>query len=445
VETNEIELDYQPRRAFMPFHERTERWACLVAHRRAGKTVAAVNELVRAAAVCASAMPLFAYIAPYRSQAKSVAWEYLKHYARPILASVNESDLYVDLVNGARIRLFGADNADAMRGLGFDGLFLDEYADFKPSVWGSILRPALSDKQGWCVFSGTPKGKNQFWDIYSTAQRIPSEWFCLELPASVSKLLPEGELSAAKAQLSPDQYMQEYECSFEAAILGAFYGTEMREATDQGRVTRVAYDNNVPVHTAWDLGYRDDTAVWFYQVIRDEVHIVDFYAISGANIDEIAENILAKPYNFGKHYLPHDARAKTLAAAGKSVIEQLAVHFGINSLAIVPDLSVQDGIQAVRKVLPQCWFDADKCSEGIEALRQYQREYDEDKKAFRQTPRHDWCSHPADAFRMLSIAWRSEPRVRQPDTARPLMVGEQNTATLNDVWAQANQPKRGRI
>ncbi len=445
METNEIELDYQPRRAFMPFHERTERWACLVAHRRAGKTVSAVNELIRAAAVCASAMPLFAYIAPYRSQAKSVAWEYLKHYARPILASVNESDLYVDLVNGARIRLFGADNADAMRGLGFDGLFLDEYADFKPSVWGSILRPALSDKQGWCVFSGTPKGKNQFWDIYSTAQRIPSEWFCLELPASVSKLLPEGELSAAKAQLSPDQYMQEYECSFEAAILGAFYGTEMREATDQGRVTRVAYDNNVPVHTAWDLGYRDDTAVWFYQVIRDEVHIVDFYAISGANIDEIAENILAKPYNFGKHYLPHDARAKTLAAAGKSVIEQLAVHFGINSLAIVPDLSVQDGIQAVRKVLPQCWFDADKCSEGIEALRQYQREYDEDKKAFRQTPRHDWCSHPADAFRMLSIAWRSEPRVRQPDTARPLMVGEQNTATLNDVWAQANQPKRGRI
>jgi hypothetical protein len=445
MESAEIEMDYQPRLAFMPFHERTERWACLVAHRRAGKTVAAINDLIRAAALCASPMPLFAYIAPYRSQAKSVAWEYLKHYARPILASVNESDLYVDLVNGARIRLFGADNADAMRGLGFDGLFLDEYADFKPSVFGNILRPALSDKQGWCVFASTPKGKNAFWTIYSTALRIPSEWFCLNLPASVSKLLPDGELSAAKAQLSPDQYMQEYECSFEAAILGAYYGTEMREATEQGRVTRVAYDNNVPVHTAFDLGYRDDTAVWFYQVIRDEVHIIDYYAVSGANIDEIAANILSRPYNFGKHYLPHDARAKTLAAAGKSVIEQLAVHFGINSLAIVPDLSVQDGIQAVRKVLPQCWFDADKCSEGIEALRQYQREYDEDKKAFRQTPRHDWCSHPADAFRMLSIAWRSEPRVRQPDAAKPLMVGEQNTATLNDVWAQANQPKRGRI
>ena len=445
MESTEIELDYQPRLAFMPFHNRTERWACLVAHRRAGKTVAAVNDIIRAAAVSDSPMPLFAYIAPYRSQAKSVAWEYLKHYARPILASVNESDLYVDLVNGARIRLFGGDNADAMRGLGFDGVFLDEYSDFRPSVWGSVIRPALSDRQGWCVFASTPKGKNQFWDIYSTAKRIPNEWFCLNLPASVSKLLPDGELSAAKAQLSPDQYEQEYECSFEAAILGAYYGVEMREATEQGRVTRVAYDNNVPVHTAWDLGYRDDTAVWFYQVIRDEVHLIDFYSVSGANIDEIAENILSKPYNFGKHHLPHDARAKTLAAAGKSVIEQLAVHFGINSLAIVPDLSVQDGIQAVRKMLPQCWFDADKCSEGIEALRQYQREYDEDKKAFRQTPRHDWTSHPADSARMLAIAWRSEPRVRQSDAARPLMVGEQNTATLNDVWAQANQPKRGRI
>lgn len=438
-------MDYQPRLAFMPFHNRTQRWACLIAHRRAGKTVSAVNDLIRAAAECQSPWPHFAYVTPYRSQGKSVAWQYLKHYARPIMRSANEAELFITLLNGAKISIFGADNADAMRGLGFDGIFLDEYGDFRPSVWGSVIRPALSDRQGWCVFAGTPKGKNQFWDIYSAAQRIPDEWFCMELKASDSKLLPEGELNAAKAQLSEDQYLQEMECSFEASILGAYYGTEMREATEQGRVTKVNYDNNVPVHTAWDLGYRDDTAVWFYQVIRDEVHLIDFYAVSGANIDEIAANILAKPYNFGKHHLPHDARAKTLAAAGKSVIEQLAVHFGINSLAIVPDLSVQDGIQAVRKVLPQCWFDADKCSEGIEALRQYQREYDEDKKAFRQTPRHDWCSHPADAFRMLAVAWRSEPRVRQPDAAKPLMVGEQNTATLNDVWAQANQPKRGRI
>ena len=142
----------------------------MVAHRRAGKTVAAINDIIRAAITCKSPMPLFGYVAPYRSQAKSVAWDYLKYFSRPITKSSNEADLIIELLNGAKIRLFGADNADAMRGLGFDGLYLDEYGDFKPSVWGNVVRPALSDKQGWCVFGGTPKGKNQFWDIYETSR-----------------------------------------------------------------------------------------------------------------------------------------------------------------------------------------------------------------------------------------------------------------------------------
>jgi hypothetical protein len=362
----------------------------LVAHRRAGKTVAAINDLIRAAVTSKSQMPLYCYISPYRSQAKSIAWDYLKHFSATCAASTNESELTVDMINGSKIRLFGADNADAMRGLGFDGIFMDEYGDFKPSVWGNVIRPALSDRQGWAVFGGTPKGKNQFWEIKQTAERLRDEWFLLELPASKSGLLPEGELAAAKAQLSKDQYDQEYEISFEASIMGAFYGVEMREATDTGRITRVDYQLEVPVHTAWDLGYRDDTAIWFYQVIRGEIHVIDYYAVSGANIAELAAVVTGKPYAYGKHYLPHDARAKTLAASGKSVIEQMAEHLGINNMAIVPDLSVQDGIQAVRMMLPYTWFDEDKCSEGIEALRQYQREYDEDKKAFRQTPRHDW-------------------------------------------------------
>lgn len=383
-------LPYKPRGAFAQFHKRTKRWACLVAHRRAGKTVAAVNDLIRAALTSKSPMPQYAYIAPYRSQAKSVAWDYLKHYSGTAMASANEAELTVEMVNGAKIRLFGADNADAMRGLGFDGVYLDEFGDFKPSVWGNVVRPALSDRQGWCVFGGTPKGKNQFWEIRETAARL-QDWFLLELPASKSGLLPDGELAAAKAQLSKDQYDQEYECSFEAAIMGAFYGQEMREATDQGRITAVAYDQAVPVHTAWDLGYRDDTAIWWYQVMRGEVHVIDYYAVSGANISEIASVVTSKPYSYGKHYLPHDARAKTLAAQGKSIIEQLAEHLGINNMAIVPDLSVQDGIQAARMMLPLTWFDAERCREGVEALRQYRREYDEDKKAFRQTPVHNWC------------------------------------------------------
>jgi hypothetical protein len=407
--------------------------------------VAAINDIVRAAALCKSVMPLFGYVAPYRSQAKAVVWDYLKRYADPLIKVSNESELQIELHNGSRIKLFGADNADAMRGLGFDGLYLDEYGDFKPSIWGNILRPALSDKQGWCVFGGTPKGKNQFWQIYQTASKSPDEWFLLRLPASTSGLLPESELAAARAQLSEDQYLQEMECSFEAAILGAYYGTEMREATEQGRVTKVEYDSSIPVHSAWDLGFRDDTAIWWYQVIRGELHILEYYGVSGANISDLAAVIKSKPYKYGKHYLPHDARAKTLAAAGKSVIEQLAEYLGINNMAIVPDLGVQDGIQAVRQVLPRCWFDAVKCEDGIEALRQYQREYDEDKKAFRDRPRHDWCSHPADAFRMLAVAWRLEPTVKAPNVIKPLMVGSQNEVTLNDMWASHKTTRSARL
>jgi len=404
--------------------------------------VAAINDLIRAAITCKSPMPLFGYVAPYRSQAKSVAWDYLKYFSRPIAKSTNEADLIIELLNGAKITLFGADNADAMRGLGFDGLYLDEYGDFKPSVWGNVVRPALSDKQGWCVFGGTPKGKNQFWNIYETSRKLPNEWFSLSLPASKSKLLPESELEAAKAQLAEDQYLQEYECSFEAAIVGAIWGTEMRKVAEDGRITKVENQIEVKTHTAWDLGHTDDTAIWWYQVIGGEIHIVDFFALSGGTIEEFVSKIKEKPYNYGKHYLPHDARARTLASGGKSVIEQMATHLGINNLAIVPSLTVQDGIQAVRMALPRCWFDAEKCADGIEALRQYQREYDEDKKAFRQTPKHDWTSHPADAMRMLAISWREEPKDKPPDPSKVLIVGPENEVTMNDMWAIHKQTAR---
>lgn len=430
-----VVIPYAPRRVFLPFHERNKRWACLVAHRRAGKTVAAVNDIIRAAMFAKSPNPLYAYIAPYRSQAKAVAWDYFKFYAQPVTREINESELTVELVNGAKIRLFGADNADGMRGLGFDGVYMDEYGDFKPSVFGNVVRPAMSDKQAWGVFAGTPKGRNQFFDIYDLARRVPDEWFLLRLPASMSGLLPASELSAAKAQLSEDQYQQEYECSFEAAILGAFYGTELRQAEEQGRITKIPYDKSLPVYTAFDLGYRDDTAIWFYQQTRNEVRCIDFYAVSGADIHDIAEFIVSKPYRYAKHYLPHDARAKSLQT-GRSIIEQLAAYLEPKNLAVVPDIGLQNGIQAVRMTLPRVWFDAEKCRDGIEALRQYQREYDEDKKAFRQSPRHDWTSHPSDAFRMLAVSWQEvsdkSPAAAEP---KPLMVGPQNTVTLNDMWA----------
>ena len=443
----EIEMPYQPRKAFMPFHNRTKRWACIVAHRRAGKTVAAVNDIIRAGITYQGPNGLFGYVAPYMNQARRIAWDYFKYYAQPVIKDANESQMTLTLVNGVKISLFGADNADSMRGLGFSGIYLDEYGDFKPSVFGNVIRPALSDKQGWAVFAGTPKGKNQFWEVFDTATRIPSEWFLLRLPASSSGLLPAPELAAAKAQLSEDQYLQEYECSFEAAILGAFYGTEMRQAQDQGRIGQISYDANLPVYTAWDLGYRDDTAIWFYQVLRGEIRVIDFFAVSGADIHYIAEAVRKKPYDYARHYLPHDARAKSLQT-GRSIVEQLASYLDIKKLAVVPDIGLQSGIQAVRLMLPRVYFDGEKCHDGIEALRQYQREYDEDKKSYRQSPRHDWTSHPADAFRMLAVSWQ-EQSDKSPTTVepKPLIVGPENTVTLNDMWAvhDRSTSRRARI
>ena len=435
----EIIIPYAPRSAFMPFHNRTERWSCLVAHRRAGKTVAAINDIIKRALLEGGRGAQYAYIAPFRSQAKSVAWDYLKYYAKAVSESSNESELTVTLINGAKVRLFGADNADAMRGLGFNGVYLDEYGDFKPSVWGNIVRPALSDRLGWAVFGGTPKGKNQFHDIYKVSQATP-DWFLLRLPASVSKLLPATELKAASQQLSQDQYDQEYECSFDAAIMGAYYGQEMRQVDADGRIRDLRFDPDADVMSAWDLGYRDDTAIWFYQVVRNEIHVLDYYAVSGASIEEIAKVVIDKGYRYTRHYLPHDARAKTLASGGKSIVEQLAVHLGgMNKLSIVPEIGVQDGIQAVRMILPKCYFDP-ICDEGLEALRQYQREYDEDKKSFRQTPRHDWCSHPADSFRMMAVAYRENKADEPPPKGRTLQ-----TITLDELWDFEQTHKEERI
>ena len=430
------EFVYEPRAPFIPFHQRTKRYSCLVIHRRAGKTVAAVNDLIVGALECGLPRPQFAYIAPFRDQAKRVAWDYLKHYAQPFLAGKpNESELTVPMPNQGKIMLFGADNADALRGIYLDGVICDEFGDFKPSVWGNVIRPTLSDRHGWVVFGGTPKGRNEFWSVREQARTTPDEWFLLELPASKSNLIDPGELASARKQLTPEQFAQEYECDFSAALPGAYYGREMVAAERMGRITAVDCDPAVPVYTAWDIGYRDDTAIWFYQVVRDEIHIIDYHASSGQPIAYYAKLIADRGYKYKTHYLPHDARAKTLASGGKSIIEQLGALLDFKTLDIVPNLDVQDGIQATRKALEQCWFDEKRCYEGLEALRQYQREYDEDKKAFREKPRHDWTSHPADAFRMLAVAWKKdEPVVVKEEAPRSLIVGPQNKATLEDMY-----------
>lgn len=442
----EVELDYKPRDVFLDFHERQQRWAVIVAHRRCGKTVSCINELIYKALIEGKEDGRYAYVAPYYSQAKNIAWDYLLRFSKPVMAKANQSELWVELINGARIRLFGADNADSLRGLYLDGIVLDEYADMRPRIWGEIIRPLLSDRLGWAVFIGTPKGHNAFWDIYNNATKS-DDWYAKTLRASQTGLIPKEELQDAAKSMTQDQYLQEFECDFESAILGAYYGKEMRQLTDQGRIRDIEYDPMFPVHTAWDLGYSDDTAIWFFQVVHGEIRCLDYHYSNGQPVAFYAGVIQSRErergYHYGFHYLPHDARAKTLAS-NRSVIEQLSDKIALKSLRIVPNLSLQDGIQASRLALTRAWFDH-KCEDGIECLRQYQREYDEDKKVFRDKPRHDWTSHGADAFRYLSIVWKDEAKiVTKDDPIKGVFVG-QTDVSLNDLWKETKTVVNRRI
>jgi hypothetical protein len=445
--SRDIKLKYRPRSVFEDFHSRKERWAVIVAHRRCGKTVACINDLIVKALLENKPHAQYAYIAPYYSQAKSVAWRYLERFSEPVLAKANQSELWVELVNGARIRLFGADNPDALRGNFLDGVVMDEMADMKPSVWGEIIRPLLADRLGWATFIGTPKGHNAFYDIYNEATKKPN-WYVKVLRADQTNLLPQSELDDAQATMSTNQYEQEFLCSFEAAILGAFYGQEMRRITDLNRITCVDYDPMFPCHTAWDLGFNDSTSIWWFQVVYGEIRVLDHHSSNGQAIPFYTMLLDQKEdefgYKYGYHYLPHDARAKTLASGGKSIIEQISAKIDIKHLKIVPNLSLQDGIQATRLALTRTWFD-NKCEEGIECLRQYQREWDDDKKVFRDRPKHDWTSHSADAFRYLSIVWKDEESpILKDDRIKGLHIG-QTDVTLNEMWKETPKVINRRI
>jgi len=442
----EVEMDYCPRKVFEDFHDRKERWSVIVAHRRCGKTVLCINDLIYRALMDGKENGRYAYVAPYMSMAKQIAFDYLLSYSRPVMAKANQSELWVELVNGARIRLFGADNPDTLRGLYLDGVVLDEYADMKPSIFGSVIRPLLTDRGGWATFIGTPKGHNAFWEVYNNATQDPS-WYVKVLRASQTGLLDKGELEDAAKTMTEDQYLQEFECDFESAILGAYFGKEMRQLTDDGRIREVEYDPLFPVHTAWDLGYSDDTAIWFFQVVHGEIRCLDYHSSNGQPVAFYAGIIQAREkergYVYGTHWLPHDARAKTLSS-NRSVIEQLGDKIPLKSIKITPNLKLQDGIQASRLALTRTWFDH-KCADGIECLRQYQREYDEDKKVFRDKPRHDWTSHGADAFRYLALTWKDEAKiVTAEDPIRGVFVG-QTDVSLNDLWKETKTKSNNRI
>jgi phage terminase large subunit len=404
-----VELGYTAREAFLPFHMREGRWSCIVAHRRAGKTVAAINDLIDAALRCELDEPRFAYIAPFYAQAKDVAWGYLKRFTAPMPgAKTNETELRVDLPNGGRVRLYGADNYDRLRGLYLDGVVLDEFADMDPRAWTEVIRPALADRRGWAAFIGTPKGKNAFWEIYERAN-AQDDWLALRLKASETGLVADDELAELRAELSPDEYAREFETSFDAAIEGAYYATLLQKADEERRIGSVPHDPGSEVHAAFDLGIGDSTAIWLAQFVGKEIRLVDYIENNGVGLDWYARQLRDKPYTYAPLILPHDAQARELGT-GKSRTEMLE---GLGfACRIAPKLGVQDGIEAVRRMLPRTWIDEHKCEAGLRALRDYREKIDP-KRRTTLGPLHDWCSHPADALRYLMTAYEEPEQARK--------------------------------
>ena len=398
IDKKEITIPFKPRKYQWEVFQKLKRFNVIVCHRRFGKTCLAIWKLVAAAVEKDNAR--LAYIAPTYRQGKAVAFDYLKEYTQPLMelgGSRNETELKIDLYNGSRIQIFGADNPDALRGLGFDGVVMDEFALMSPRTWTEIIRPAVSDKLGFVIFIGTPMGHNQFWEVFDFAKRTDSkDWYGCMYRSSDTNVIPDWELEDAKRTMPDSQFEQEYECSFNAAVQGSYYGALMEQAEKQKRIGDIPYDPTVDVETWWDLGIGDSTAIWFAQRVNNEVRLIDYYETNGESLAYYVSKLNEKPYNYGAHIAPHDIVTRELGT-GKSRLE-VAAELGLN-FEVAPKLEVEHGIESVRNTLPNCWFDRIRCKQGIEALKQYKKVFDDKNQVFKNKPHHNWASHGSDAFR----------------------------------------------
>jgi hypothetical protein len=408
-------LEYKPRQQFIPFHNRKQRWATLNTHRRAGKTVALVNDIIFGALECQQYKPQLAYVGPTYSQAKRIAWSYIKDFAEPYFAKPpQEAELKVTLKNDAVIYVLGADNADSLRGMYLDGFVGDEYAMFRPSVFSQVIRPALSDRHGWGVFASTPRGKNLFYDQVRLAEKTPKEWYNLTLKSSTSGIIHPQELIELKRDMDPEEFAQEYECSFDAALKGAIYANEVNLMFAEGRVVQEElYDPDSPVHVVFDLGFTDATVCIWFQLAPGGPVIVACEATNGQDIFYHIEKIHAFKGEIGEVWLPHDARAKNLQT-GKSIVEQFLKE-GIRP-QIVPAHKVRDGISAARKVFPSVRIQESSTGDLVEALKAYRRMWNDALMMFSDTPLHDWASDFADAFRYMCMV--CAPRVKAAEPSK---------------------------
>jgi len=461
-----IKIPYRPRRWAKALHLALQRFLVLVLHRRAGKTTGILNHHLRAATSDAWERRRLLYlrermvrgpegasgfterqlrdllrareyghVMPTKVQAEAVAWGKLKWYADPIPGRrFNEQKLRVTFPGGHRIQLFGADDPDALRGLGPSGLSFDEYSQQPDTIFGEVLSKALADHLGYAIFAGTIKGTDQLYKMHEVAKANAAMWFALwqdvrrslQTEEDITIALLEQAMAddrelISKGIMSQAEYDQEWFLSPDAAIKGAYYAKELARAREKGRITHVPYDENLLVGTAWDLGIDDTMAIWFWQQSpAGQVRIIDYYQAEGEGLPHYAKVLQDKSdahgYVYGTpdttddgssmHLAPHDIKVRELGT-GKSRLET-AKRLGIR-FRRVKDIGLADGINAVRALLSRCWFNEETCRAGLHALRNYKKQFNKAMNEFTGTPVHNWASHPADAFRTLAVG------LKEPD------------------------------
>jgi hypothetical protein len=422
-----IDTGYKPRPLQQELHRSLKRFNVLVCHRRFGKTVFATNDMIdQALHLYASRKlprPRFAYIAPDYGMAKRIVWDYFKAYTKNIPGAVaNENELRIDIsmfgdeTDTLRFQLWGAEKPDKLVGTYLDGAILDEFGVMNPAVWTTALRPQLSDRKGWAHFIGTPRGKNSFYDLHKYAiDAKDPEWFTRVYKASETGYVDPSELASARRTMGEDEYMQEYECSFDAAIKGTYYAKLINDLENKGRIRNVDYEPSLGVMTAWDLGMNDSLVIWFAQRLYSEVRIIDYLEMSDMpdGLHDVVRELQKKPYVYTTHILPHDAAVRGIND-GKSRVETLR-RLGLKGIEVLERKPLQDGLSAVKNLLPMCYFDAEKTARGRDCLRNYRREWDDKAQVFKDKPLHDWASHGADGFRYLAMGIDKERPLIQPE------------------------------
>lgn len=476
--------NWKPRGYQMPAWEYLEnggRHAELVWHRRSGKDEVGMHHTACSAF---QRVATYWYMLPEAAQARKAVWDAINpHTGRrrideafplELRSSTRDHEMMIKFVNGSTWQVLGSDNFNSLVGSPPAGIVYSEWALANPTS-RAYLRPIIAENGGWQIFNTTPRGNNHAKRTFDAAKNESGAF------AQLLTVRDTGAMSAEQIERELQIYIddfgidagtakfeQEYMCSFDAALLGAYYGSEMRLADQSGRICSVPHDPSLVVYTAWDIGYSDDTGIWFYQLISGEVHVLEYYGASGKDPRHYFEQITGKKiinddwfmdgkrpifsgdvdeakhrqaYKYDMHYLPHDARAKTFTSMGRSLQEMALKCLGDSKINIVPDLSVQDGIQAARNIISRSYFDADKCSDGIDSLKQYQREWDDNKKDFRERPRHDWTSHAADAFRMLAISAREKISCAKNDAPK---FNDAGKMTFNELVMHNRRLKKSR-